>query len=200
MKKFILVSLLLLFTSPAFALIVTDNVDKADFLYEVAFGYATSDLDANSIDWEINVVPDLASSYYYVVSRDGRIVGMSVSGDAAVTAGAATFDITINGLVTGVQAVLEPTTEATARIAVGTSGSADPRYAYIRQDRADTAAAQGFRVVYTTDKADFHDVDNPYGRATPLVAGNRVGVLVNTTANFAPNSSTDYVITIYVLE
>lgn len=198
MKRLLLASLFLLVTSvPAFGLIVTDNVDRDDFQYEVGYSFATEDLTASLSAIEIPARhADTISNFYYVVPRDGRIVGMSVAGNAAVTDGAATFDITINSQVTGVQTVIENTV-TTARSAVGIGGSAGSQYAYIRQDRAETAVFQGFRA--ETSTADRHNADHPYGKATALSAGNRVGVKVTTSSGLTP-TSVDYLIVIYVLE
>jgi len=197
MKKLLLACLFLLICTPAFGLIVTDNVDRDNFGYEVAFSYATDNISANTIAWEIPVESTLDDNFYYVVPRDGRVVGMSVAGSAACTAGAATFDITINGAVTGIQTVIEPTA-TTARSAVGINGAADPQYAYIRQDRADSVVARGFRV--SLDRVGYHDAEHPFGKATALTAGNRIGVTINTTTGFTPTATTDYLVVIYVLE
>ena len=201
MKKLLFVFLFLLvcsFASPSYALIVTENVDKDAFQYEVGYKFATDDLAASLTAKEFSVESgsDVNDVFYYVVPREGRIVGMSVSSNNAVTLGAATFDVTINGLVTGVQTVIEPTAE-TVRSAVGTEGKADPQYAYIRQDRADTRVRQGFRAESNT--AGIYDADHQYGKATALSAGNRVGVVVTTSSAFAATAN-DYIVVIYVLE
>lgn len=198
MKRLFLISLFLLFTfGSAFALIVTDNVDKDAFQYEVPYHFSTNDLATSQTAVEIPVIAGATQhNFYYVIPRDGRIVGMSIAGNKAVVAGAATFDLTINGTVTGIQTVIEPTV-GTARSAVGISGSAGPQFAYIRQDRAETASARGFRS--SSDKASYHNAEHFYGKATALSAGNRVGARITTSSSFAP-TTTDYVITIYVLE
>lgn len=195
MKKLILASLFALgLCSSVFALLVTDNVDKDSFQYEVAYRFTTADLAASQTAAEVPVISGAVQhNFYYTIPRSGKIVGIAVSGNAEITAGGATFDITINGNVTGVQTVIE----SPARSAVGNTGSSGPQYAYMRQDRAETAASGGFRASGST--ADKHNADNPYGRATPLSAGNRVGVKVTTNSSFAP-TTIDYVVTVYVLE
>lgn len=202
MKKFLLtISLFLLISKPVFALIETNNVSKDDFLYEVGYAFATGDLAASQSAVQIPVAIETGTGHIfeYTIPRDGRIVGMSVTGDIALTvAGAATFDVTINGNVTGVQTVIEKLSASTGRAAVGIGGSADAQYAYIRQDRADTVVARGLRAEYPKDTASFHDADHRYGKATALVAGNRVGVKVTTTSGFV--SMSDYVVVVYVLE
>ena len=199
MKKLLLsISLFLLVCGPAYGLIETRNVDPDNFDYEVAFGFSTADTSTTVTGLAIPINSTLTDNFYYVVPRDGRVVGMSVAGSAACTAGAATFDITINGTVTGVQAVIEPTALA-VRSAVGIDGKADPQYAYIRQDRASSTVAQGFRKTGHPQE-DRYDAEHPYGKATALTAGNRIGVNFITSTDFAPNSSTDYLVVIYVLE
>lgn len=200
MKRLISIFLLLLVgslsTNLAFALIVTDNVDKDDFRYEVTYTFSTQDLAVSQTAMEVPIDTSFVhDNFVYAISRDGRLVGMSIAGDQACTAGAATFDITINSQVTGIQTVIEP---APVRSAVGIGGASGTTYAYIRQDRADTVVSRGFRGA--DDKStSFHNTEHQFGRATPLVAGNRVGVRVTTSSAFAPVDSA-YVIVVYVLE
>lgn len=195
MKKLILASLFAIGLCPsAFALLVTDNVDKDSFQYEVPYSFATNNLAASQTAVEFPITAGaVQNNYYWTVPRSGKIVGIAVSGNNAVTAGGATFDITINGNVTGIQTVIE----SPARSAAGNTGSSGTQYAYMRQDRSETAASRGFKV--SSPSADRHDADNPYGRATPLSAGNRVGVKVTTNSAFTP-TTIDYVVTVYVLE
>jgi hypothetical protein len=205
MKKLLLsLSFLLLVSSPVYALIVTENVDRDEFQYEVTYQALTEDLSANVTATAIPFHSAYASGtiptnqiYYAVVPRDGVLVGMSVSGNAACTAGGVTFDATINNQVTGMQTIIEPTT-GTARSAVGISGAADPQYAYIRQDRASTTTARGFRKE-TSPYLDIHNAEHPYGKVTQLSAGNRVGIKVTTSSGFLP-VTTDYLVILYVLE
>jgi hypothetical protein len=193
------ISLFLLISSPAYALIVTDNVDEVDFQYKVGYTFASDDVAASVVSHEISVAvleTTMHSNFYYVVPEEGKIIGMAVAGSEAVAAGGgATFDVTINGLVTGVQAIIQ----GASLTALGTpSGSSDVRYSYITQDRDETNAARGFRKGQPTKLDAWHDAEHPYGRATPLVAGNRVGVKVTTNSGFAP-TGVDYVIVVYVL-
>ena len=200
MKKLILVTLFLValfvLTTPLFALMTTENVDKDKFDYEVAFTFATSDMGTSYTAQEIPVsqTTSMLNNFYYVVPRDGSIVGISVAGNIVLGAGAATFDVTINGTVTGVQTVIE---YSPVRTALGNSGASGSQYAYMRQDRAETASSQGFR--QSSDKSDYHNVDNPFGRATPVSAGDRIGVKVTTNSGLSPTTA-DYVVTVYVLE
>lgn len=198
MRHFLLASLfLLVMSTPAFALIVTDNVDETDFMYEVAYPFATNDLAVSQTAVEIPIIPGADDhNFYFGVPRAGRIVGMAVTATTDVAAGAATFDVTINGTVTGVQTVLE-VQQTSARSAAGNSGSAGSRVAYIRQDRDETNAAQGFRGV-NDRSTSFHDSDNVYGRATPISAGDRIGVRVTSSSGLSPVQ--DYTVVIYVLE
>ena len=198
MRKLILTSLLVLtLCFPAYALLVTDNVDRDNFQYEIPYQFATTDLGASltAVTFSVSGLAGsgTAANPNYVIPRSGRIVGIAVSGNAAITAGGATFDVTINGTVTGVQTVIE----SPARSAVGNTGSSGTQFAYMRQDRADTAASRGFKA--SDDSANFHNADNPFGKATALSAGNRVGVRVTTSSTLSP-TTIDYVVTVYVLE
>jgi hypothetical protein len=197
MKKLFLVSLFLMLIfglcNPVSALITTENVDKDTFQYEVPYAFATTDMGAAQTVAEITVSPAV-SGYYYTIPRSGRLVGISVAANTAVTSGGATFDVTINSYVTGIQTVLQ---SGTARTAVGNSGAGGTTYAYMRQDRSETAASRGFRV--SSDRASYHNAENSFGKATPLVAGDRIGVKVTTSSGFAPMTS-DYFVVIYVLE
>lgn len=200
MKKFILAITLLLLCSPAWALIVTDNVDKDSFGYEVAYQFATNDLGAS---YTANNMPIRASASiadnFYVVPRDGYILGLSVAGNVACTAGAATFDVTINEQVTGIQAVIEDRIGTVDRTAVGTSGAAGERWAYIWQPRGQDVTSQGFRGSGGVGcLADLYNNEHPYGKATPLTAGNRIGVKVTTSSGFTPTAA-DYIVVIYAL-
>lgn len=193
MKKLILlISLFFLFSSPVFALIVTDNVDKDDFQYEVPYVFATPDLAASKTEVTIPIDGNLTNSSGYTIPRDGKLVGISVWSSGALTGGAATFDVTINEAVTGVQAVIEPN----ARTAIGNSGSSGMTYAYMRQDRADKRTHQGFNL---GSSPSYYDAEHKYGKATPITAGNRIGVKATTSSGFTPDN-TDYVVVVYVLE
>lgn len=197
MKALLLsISLLLLVSNPVYALIETENVDRDEFQYEVGYQFATGDLQASQSAVEIPVIVDLGHNFDLVVPRKGSLVGMSVAGNAACATGAATFDVTIAGTVTGIQTVIEPTAGSSAQTATGVGGAAGPQYAYIRKVREDSPVARGFR--HTYDRNSFHDADHVYGKATALSAGNRIGVKVTTSSDFAPTSS-DYVVVIYAL-
>jgi len=197
MKKFVLFFLfLLVFCGSAQALIVTDNVDKTDFLYEVPYIFATSDIASSQTAVTLPIqIGQTNQVFYYTVPRDGYLVGISSATNAAFTGGAATFDVTINNTVTGVQSVLQVGNERTA---VGNSGSGGTTYGYMRQDRAETAAALGFKHKGSTSSY-YHNADNPYGRATPLTAGDRIGVKMTTSSGIAPTGD-DVVVVVYVLE
>jgi len=202
----LLLSLFLLFACyPVYALITTDNVDKDTFNYEVGYRFATDDLAAAQTNLTIPLTPKTVRDGVgasnvdfteYTISRNGRLVGIAITGKGTCSSGAATFDVTLNGTVTGVQCVIE--SEPT-RSPAGTSGSSGSQYAYIRQDRSETASARGFQ----NDSDEFttrrHNADNPYGRATPISAGDRVGVVATTSSGFA-GAGADYVIVVYVLE
>lgn len=199
MKKLLIVSLFflvisLLVSSSAFALIVTDSTDVDNFLYEVPLQFATKDLAATLTAEKFPTATGLTpKSNEYTLLRDGKLVGIAVAGDDDCTAGGATFDVTINGAVTGVQAWISP---APAVSALGMPGTTGKRYSYARQHRADPTTEQGFK---RSIGSYYHSADFPYGKATPLSAGDRIGVKVTTSSGFAPISS-DWVATVYVLE
>lgn len=198
MKKLIFVSLFFLIfsliSSSAFALIVTDNTDEDNFLYEVPYQFATSNLAASLTASAFPIISTTVNNTGYLLLRAGKIVGISVAGDGVYTGtGGATFDVTINGTVTGVQGWIQNTTIS----ALGNTGSAGPQYSYIRQYRNEIKSALGFRKNDAT--GDWHNRDNPYGKATPLVAGDRIGVKVTTSSGWGVNTN-DYVVTVYVLE
>lgn len=182
---------LLFFCSSALGLIVTDNVDIDNFQYEIGYQFSTVDLAA-SLTAAFFPTSGRNAIYGYTIPRSGKIVGISVAGNRPVVSGAATFDVTINETVTGIQAIIEA---SPLRLAIGNSGSTGTQFSYMRQDRADTRTHQGFK----RDTSQFYDKTHLYGKATALSAGNRVGVSVTTSSGFAPTVA-DYVVTVYVLE
>ena len=194
MKKLLLtLFLLLLVPQSAYPLIVTDNVDRDKFQYEVGYRFSSGDTVASTTSLDVAMeASSTGHNFFYTIPRDGRVVGMAIAGNEAITTGQATFDITINGQVTGIQTVLEPIVHS----AVGIAGKTGPQYAYIRQDRSESRTAQGFRAEGDID--DIHLVNTPYGKATPLVAGNRIGVQITTSSLYAPVTNA-YVVVIYVL-
>lgn len=197
MKKSIFFLLFLLIAvSQSFALITTDNVDKDSFGYQTPYLFATSNLSANQTTIAVSTAGTSGSNEVseYVVPRAGSIVGLAVTGNANVTTGAATFDVTINGELTGIQAVINKNPGTF----IGT-GSSGIKYAYARQDRSDVTVSQGTKDTSVSNRASFYSADYPFGRATPLVAGDRIGVKVNSSLNFTTNQSIDYVATVYVL-
>lgn len=200
--KVLLLSLFLVFAcSPVFALITTDNVDKDTFQYEVGYKFATTDLAASYAAYEMSVETGLGSTaneiYFYTIPRDGVVVGMSVAGNTAIVGGSATFDVTINNQLTGIQTVIEPT-PGTVRTAVGISGSAGNLYAFIRHDRATSVVEQGFRKVEDRTSS-YHNSEHPYGKATAITAGNRIGVKVTTDSSLSGTTG-DFVVVVYVLQ
>ena len=205
MKKILLATLFLLIfgvSDSAFALLKTNNVHKEDFKYEVPYFFASEDLTQSMTAIKVGVgavngssTDGFGDNFFYVVSRDGFLTGMSVAMSTPLTNGAATFDVTINGTVTGVQVVIE---DNPVRTAVGTTGSSGDQFGFIRQDRSDTNAADGFKGddEFTLSR---HNSDNPFGRATPLTAGNRIGLKLTTDSTLLPGHA-DAIITIYVLQ
>ena len=196
MKKLVFTFLFLFaICVPAFALLVTDSTDEENFQYLVAYKFATEDLAANVSNVNIPIIPRKAGvNFFYVLPKGGKVVGISVAGNMGLLpTEAATFDVTINGQTTGVQTVLEKV----ARSAVGNVGSSGENYAYMRQYRNETKVAKGFRRGFHDDY-NFYNEEQPYGRATPLSAGNRIGVQVTTSS--AGHADNDVVAVVYVLE
>ena len=210
MKKLLIVSLFLVFgfCGSALALITTDNTDRDSFQYELGYRFATGDIGASKTSVEVYTNPVTGSNIgndgitYYVIPRgssatyQGRIVGISAYAGKVCTLGGATFDVTINSNVTGIQAVID---SSTARSAVGITGSTGTQYSYIRHDRTQSNVEQGFRPSTNSWTPDRYNADHPYGKATGLVAGDRIGVKMTTSSNFTPNDA-DVVITVYVLQ
>lgn len=203
MRKLLLLALPLLlilsFTTPAHALLNTDNVDETKFQYRVAYTFGTGNIVASETRAEMYTYPGYTNALMkaHVVTRPANIVGMSVAGNAVLTAGEATFDVTVNGTITGIQVSLDP---YTARSAAGTAGSTGSQYGYIEQDRDETAVPRGFRSVGDIRSWSYGgDYDHRYGYATALAAGDRLGVVATTNSTLAPLTN-DYTINVYVLE
>ena len=201
MKKLLLISLfLLLFVRPVHALITIDNLDFDRFPWQSSYRFASSDLAASLTEAEMPTEASQTNqNLYYTISRGsvagyGKIIGISVAGNGAIVAGGATFDVTINGCTTGIQAVID----SPVRAALVDSGSTGTTYAYMRQSWNTDVTSRGFKAAY--NKGSYHDVDHYYGKATALSAGDRIGIKVSTSSGFLPAGSRDYVATVYVLE
>jgi hypothetical protein len=201
MKKLIFAFLFLLTIGniTAKAMITTENVDPDRFQYVVPYYFATTDLAASRTD-ELRTV---ANQYvtYYTIPRDGKIAGIAVYGNTNVTSSGkrATFDITYNGNPTGVKCMvgLEGNNPLSEYVAVGGQGKANAIRGYIWQDRLTYVAAQGFTA--TNDTVSYQTAEYPYGKASPIVAGNKIGVKVTTTSGWT-DTGNDYAVVVYILQ
>ena len=127
MKKLtvlITVGLLVAGAVPAYAGITNKDLD-ADFGFRIVLQYAHNDLsraDGANASTSIPVAgrPDTSAADQnnneYVMPFSGRVVGISAASNAALTAGSASFDVTING-----------TANTTARVALNQQLSSSQR-------------------------------------------------------------------------
>ena len=201
MKKLIfllVITLLCLWVTPAFALIRTRNVEADDygsgdskFDYKVAYQFATGNVAASTSATAMPVPDNVAmgtQNYYYAMPFKGSIVGISIASYTALTGGSATAEVTINGVVTGVRTALN--SPGTARDYPSGLVTAHSRV------NANTLA-------YDDDSppnwggAWHRATTHEYGKATSLVVGDRLGVNIETSSGV---NATDYVVTVIVLQ
>jgi hypothetical protein len=197
MKKLLFILLFLAVTcNHAFALLTTENVDKDKFGYMVTYQFATANMAASRTDDEMPTSgtssPNMQN--YYVVPRDGTIAGISVASNLTITSGSATFDVTINENKSGLEAVIAASPALSAIESVGNSGS---RYSYINQDRSEDVVKRGFSS--SLQRTNYYDAEHPYGKATALTAGDRIGIKVSTSSGYA-NTTADFTATVFVLD
>lgn len=200
MKKFIfllVITFLCLWASPAHALIRTRNVDAKDygtgdskFDYKVAYQFITGDVAASTSLVAMPVPTSYKNqrhNFYYAMPFKGNIVAISIMSKAALTGGSATAEVTINGYVTGVRTAIN----AGGNTRDSESGLVTVHTQYNAQtlEYDDDAPADW--------GGSIHDVNHPYGKATPLVVGDRVGVNIETSAGI---NVTDYVVTVIILQ
>ena len=199
MKKiiFLLVITLLLWATPASALIRTRNVDAKDygsgeskFKYKVAYTFATTNVGDSLTASQLSVDATITDVDFYIMPFKGTIVGISIGSSAALTAGSVTADVTINGTVTGVRTALD----AGGSTRHNQSGllAAHTQYnlntlAYDDDSPPDWGGAK-------------HDDTHLYGKATALAAGDRLGVKLTTSSAFAPDLSSEINITVIILQ
>ena len=185
-----------IYTTPAWALITTDNTDPNEFAVKQTLQYATYNCTVSMSGVRVpaagtsgaNVVEDI------VLPFKGSIVGMSMAFQNAITAGGVTAEVAINRTGTGIQCAADCNT---ARTATGAAGSTGTQFAYVTQPRGKTRTVQGFRA--ESDEQQKHNTANPYGYTTPIAAGDRINVLLTTTNNLAPLEN-DVLITVEVLQ
>lgn len=183
---------LLVVSGSSYAMINTANVDRVTFTYQTPYNFATNNVAVSLTNDPIAIVGGSTAGsqiLYYTVPRAGNIVGISVYGNAASTAGWATFEVVLNGTPTGIKTQINKDT-ATAS---GIPGTATSQYSYILQDRDTNYVPKGHNGKNVTGNSAF-----PYGKATAVAAGNRIGVNVTTSSGFAPTTS-DYQVTVWVL-
>lgn len=104
---------------------------------KVAFGFMQANAAASQSAVALDVL-GLAGNTEFNMPDDGSAIGISVASNAARTGGTLTVDVTINGTVTGLQAVLN---------------AANTQYDQARQNRNADAFSAGDRlgVKITTD-------------------------------------------------
>jgi len=201
MKKLrflLVIAILCLCASPAYALIRTRNVDVDDagtgdskFDYKVAYVFATGDVAASTslTDVPVPMAYVKQQSFYYAMPFKGTIVGVSIASKEALTTGSATVDVTINGTVTGVRTALD----ADSTVAYSISGLVATHTQY----NASTLA-------YNDDSPNnlgggYHDSTHQYGKATELAVGDYLGVQIETSSDIVPAAS-HYVVTVIILQ
>ncbi len=203
MKKLIfllVITLLCLWVTPAFALIRTRNVEADDygsgdskFDYKVAYQFATQDVAA-SISAVAMPVPTANAdstlhkhSLYYAMPFKGSIVGISIATYETLTGGSATAEVTINGYVTGVRTALEVSNVRHYPSGLVTTHSRVNANTLAYDDDSPPNWGGGRHKAVT----------HPYGKATPLVVGDRIGVNIETSSGV---NTTDYVVTVIILQ
>ena len=197
---FLSITFLLIVTPSAFALIRTRNVDidTGEFGYKVPYQFASTNVGGAVTAGELATDATISNIYYYTMPFKGSIVGVSIAVNAAITAGSITADVTINGTVTGVRTAID----AGAQEVWSKSGQlADHRqynYQFIAFDDdspEDWGGTCGLG-------AQSCSAGYEYGRATPLVAGDRIGVRLTTSPakpQLAP-ATTEVNVTVMVLQ
>ena len=180
------VGVMLLWSSSAYALIVTPNTDPDNFESRTTRAFATQDLTSSMSSVYIPVSGAAGNMEVRdsALSHKGAIVGMSIALARPLAAGGVTAEITINRAGTGIQAVVDggPT-----RAAVGSAGSTGTQFGYIQHPRGETQTRQGFRA--STDEEQKHDRSNPFGVTTALAVGDRLGVVITTSSDIAPGGN-----------
>lgn len=200
MKRFILFLVITCFwVMPASAAIRTRNVDFNDegFQYKVPYQFATEDVGENVTETAIPAAAAVrntpADQYYYAVPYKGNIIGIAIASNTAITAYSVTADVTINGCVTGVRTTLN--SGQTAKI------SSSGEVASHSQSNCNTLDL----ISGVPDESPpnwgggAYDSYHPYGRATPLVAGDRIGVKITTDNGMRPTSA-DINVTVFILQ
>ena len=81
---------------------------QEDFRFNQPFNFMQANVAASQTAVAIDVL-GLVGNTEYVMDGPGSIIGISVASNDARTAGTLTVDATINGTVTGLQAVLDGT-------------------------------------------------------------------------------------------
>lgn len=204
MKKFmflLVITLLCLWALPAFALINTRNVEAKDdgtgesgFKYKVAYQFATTDVGYTTTAGTVTTTAT-GTSYYYTMPFKGNIVGISIASSAATTAGAATAEVTINGCVTGVRTALGTESVKVDRYGQRTTHTTY-NYNTINYDNNQPPDWGGLE----TDASISGDGGYDYGKASPLEAGDYLGVTLELSSTYAPATSSEMVITVIILQ
>ena len=201
MKKilcfFLSITFLSIVTPSAFALIRTRNVDIDDggFGYKVAYQFSTNNVGAGQTAIEVTTNA-VDGQLYYTIPFKGSIIGVSIASSAALTNGSATADVTINGTVTGVRVALD----GGATTLWAKSGElADHRQYNYRTIAFDDDSPENWGGT-CGQGAQSCQSGYEYGKATPLVAGDRIGVKLTTSSSVLPTGTAEFTITVMVLQ
>lgn len=199
MKKIcflLVITLMFVCVSPAFALIRTRNVEVDDygtgeskFAYKVAYQFPTSDVTKSATSINLPIDGTITNQYYYGMPFKGTIVGVSITSNADLSAGSVTADVTVNGTVTGVRTSLDAgcnTREYRSGIVVDHSQYNAQTISYDDTSPPDWGGG-------------FHDSNHQYGKATPLEVGDQLGVQLSTSVDLAAQTA-EMVITVIVLQ
>jgi len=81
---------------------------QQDFPYAQPYQFMQSDVAANQTAVALDVL-GLSGNTEYTMDLAGSVIGISIAGNAARSAGTLTVDVTINGTATGLQAILNET-------------------------------------------------------------------------------------------
>lgn len=198
---FLSITFLLTVTSSAFALIRTRNVDidEGGFGYKVAYGFATNDVglsrSAVEIPNDATLGVTTGHNFYYTMPFKGSIVGVSIAANQELTTGGLTADVTINGTITGVRVALDG---GAATLWSRSGLKADHKQFNFQTIAFDDDSPEDWGGTCGLG-SQACVTGYEYGRATPLVAGDRIGVRVTTSSNLNP-VTIDFNVTVMVLQ
>jgi len=198
MRKFMLILVITLLIVPsAHARIRTNNVDAEDygsgdskFDYKVSYVFATKNITQGN-GMTVSIDATETSNTAYAMPFKGNIVGISIASSAALTKGSATAEVTINGKVTGVRTAIDFPGNTRAN----QSGLVTAHSQYnVQTINYDTDSVPG------NWGGDWQGISYPYGEASALEVGDRLGVNLQLSNSHAPVASADLIITVIILQ